>query len=80
MTTGDAPRPAAGNAPDRKLAGMSHVDVPDVELTAELAERRAAVAELGEALRDLSSQAIGSAWSHWLGQPAPWLKRRQLSI
>jgi acyl-coenzyme A thioesterase PaaI-like protein len=60
MTTRDGPPPAAGNAPDRPLAGIRHVDVPEVELTAELAERREAVAELGEALRDLTSRAIGS--------------------
>jgi acyl-coenzyme A thioesterase PaaI-like protein len=39
---------------------MRHVEVPEVELTEELAERRAAVVELGEALRDLTSHAIGS--------------------
>jgi acyl-coenzyme A thioesterase PaaI-like protein len=60
MPTSDGPPPAAGNAPDRQLAGIRHVDVPEVELTAELAERREAVVELGEALRDLTSNAIGS--------------------
>ncbi len=60
MTAPDRPRPAVGNAPDRQLAGIRHVDVTEVELTAELVERREAVAELGEALRDLTSHAIGS--------------------
>ncbi len=60
MNTADRPPSAAGNVPDRPLAGIRHVDVPDVELTAELAVRRDAVAELGEALRDLTSRAIGS--------------------
>lgn len=48
------------NAPDRPLAGVWHVDVPAVELTEELAERREAVAELGDALRELTSRAIAS--------------------
>lgn len=52
--------PAAGNTPDRQLAGVRNVEVPDVELNEELAERRSAVAELGEALRELTSSAIGS--------------------
>lgn len=53
--------PTAGStAPDRQLAGMRHVDVPEVELTAELAARREAVAELGDALRELTSAAICS--------------------
>ncbi len=56
----DGQSAVAGNAPDRPLAGIRHVDLPEVELTAELAERREAVAELGEALRDLTSRAIGS--------------------
>lgn len=60
MPTPDGPTPVAPNAPDRQLAGMPHVQAPEVELTAELAERRDAVAELGDALRDLSSRAIGS--------------------
>ena len=60
MPTPDGPPPADGNVPDRQLAGIRHVDAPEVELTAELAERREAVSELGEALRDLTSRAIGS--------------------
>lgn len=60
MPTQDGPQPAATNPPDRQLAGIRDVDVPEVELTEELAERREAVAELGQALRDLTSCAIGS--------------------
>ena len=60
MSTPDGPPPSASNPPDRQLAGIRHVDVPEVELTQELAERREAVAELGQALRDLTSRAIGS--------------------
>ncbi len=60
MPTPDGPSPAASNPPDRQLAGIRHVDVPEVELTEELAERREAVAELGQAMRDLASRAIGS--------------------
>jgi acyl-coenzyme A thioesterase PaaI-like protein len=39
---------------------MRHTDVPETEPTAELAERREAVAELGDALRELTSRAIGT--------------------
>jgi len=60
MPTPDGPQPAAGIPPDRPLAGISDVHFPEVELTAELAERREAVAELGDALRDLTSRAIGT--------------------
>ncbi len=60
MPTSDGPSPVDGTAPDRALAGIRNVDVPEVELTAELSDRRAAVVELGEALRDLTSNAIGS--------------------
>ena len=60
MSRSDGPPPSAGNVPDRPLAGSWHAGVPEVELTAELAERRDAVAELGEALRDLTSRAIGT--------------------
>jgi len=60
MPTPDGPPPAAANAPDRPLAGIPHVDVSEPKQTSELAERREAVAELGDALRDLSSRAIGS--------------------
>jgi acyl-coenzyme A thioesterase PaaI-like protein len=60
MPTSDGPPPVDGNAPDRPLAGIQDLDVPEMEPTAEFAERLAAVAELGEALRDLTSTAIGS--------------------
>lgn len=60
MTAHDGSPTDAKGVPDRPLAGMRHVEVPDVELTAELVERREAVAELGDALRDLTSHAIGS--------------------
>ena len=60
MPSSDGPRAAAGNTPDRPLAGMRDVDLPTVGLTADLADRRDAVAELGEALRALTSAAIGS--------------------
>jgi acyl-coenzyme A thioesterase PaaI-like protein len=60
MTSPDRPPAVTGHAPDRPLAGIRHVDVPEVELTAELVERREAVADLGEALRDLTSRAIGT--------------------
>jgi acyl-coenzyme A thioesterase PaaI-like protein len=60
MPRSDGTPPVPGGAPDRPLAGIRHGDVPEVELTAELAERRVAVAELGEALRELTSSAIGS--------------------
>ncbi|MFW2381308.1 MAG: PaaI family thioesterase [Acidimicrobiales bacterium] len=60
MTTGDRQPPAAGNVPDRPLAGMGHLGTPEVELTTALAERREAVAELGGALRELISSAIGT--------------------
>jgi acyl-coenzyme A thioesterase PaaI-like protein len=60
MPTPDGPPPVADGAPDRPLAGIRDVDVPEVELTAELSERRAAVAELGDALRELTSGAIGT--------------------
>ncbi|HEX6887133.1 MAG TPA: PaaI family thioesterase [Candidatus Nanopelagicales bacterium] len=46
--------------PDRVLAGMAELGVQPVELTPELAERRAAVAELGTALRALTEAAVTS--------------------
>jgi acyl-coenzyme A thioesterase PaaI-like protein len=52
--------PADGDVPDRQLAGMRHVDVPQIEVTAELTARRAAVTALGDALRELTVRAIGS--------------------
>jgi len=60
MPTPDGAAPAADSTPDRPLAGFGHTGVPDVELTAELVERRDAVAELGSALRALTSVAIGT--------------------
>jgi len=60
MSTPDGSPPPAGNAPDRPVGRGWNFDVPEVELTAELADRREAVAELGDALRDLTSRAIGS--------------------
>ena len=60
MPTSDGPPPVPGTTRDRQLTGSRHVDVPEVESTAELSERRAAAVELGEALRDLTSSAIGT--------------------
>ena len=60
MSTPDGSPPPTGNAPDRPIGRSWNFDVPEVELTAELADRREAVAELGDALRDLTSRAIGS--------------------
>lgn len=60
MPTSDGPPPVAGDPPDRQLAEMGDVDVQEVEPSPELTERREAVAELGEALRELTSSAIGS--------------------
>jgi acyl-coenzyme A thioesterase PaaI-like protein len=52
--------PLAGATPDRPLAGIAHTEEPDVVPTPELTERRDAVAELGDALRELTTRAIGS--------------------
>lgn len=60
MPASDGPPSVPHTPPDRPLAGFRYVDEPEVELTAELSDRRAAVAELGDALRDLTSSAIGS--------------------
>lgn len=60
MPTSDESPPIGSNAPDRRLAGMRQTDVPELDITEASAERRAAVVELGEALRDLTSKAIGS--------------------
>jgi len=49
-----------GEVPDRELAGMADLGVAPVEQTAELADRRAAVAELGAALRELIDSAVTS--------------------
>lgn len=49
-----------GEVPDRELAGMADLGLPRVEQTAALAERRAAVADLGAALRDLIASAVAS--------------------
>lgn len=53
----DSP-PTTASTPDRRLAGSW--EPADVGSAAELADRRAAVAELGDALRDVTSRAIGS--------------------
>ncbi len=55
------PPPAAGGAtPDRPLAGFRHSGASEAEPPAALVDRREAVAQLGEALRELTSLAIGS--------------------
>lgn len=46
--------------PDRPLAGIADLDVPEVEQTPALAERRDAVADLGDALRGLVAAAVAS--------------------
>jgi acyl-coenzyme A thioesterase PaaI-like protein len=48
------------SVPDRQLAGMADLGVPAVEQTAELAERRAAVADLGAAVRELMARTVGA--------------------
>ena len=53
-------RNRAEHAPDRSLAGVRDLALRDVEWTPELVERRNAVAELGDALRELSASAISS--------------------
>ena len=60
MPPSDGPPPAVGATPDRPLAGFRHRGLPAAEPTAEFADRREAVAQLGDALRDLTSRAIGS--------------------
>ena len=60
MPSPDGTSPAADIGPDRPLAGFRHQTVSRAEPTPELADRRAAVAQLGEALRDLTSLAIGN--------------------
>jgi hypothetical protein len=52
--------PVVGVTPDRPLAGFQYLGAPEAEPTVLLAERRHAVAELGDALRDLTSLTIGS--------------------
>jgi acyl-coenzyme A thioesterase PaaI-like protein len=46
--------------PDRELAGMADLGVAPLEPTAALLDRRAAVAELGAALRELVTSAVAS--------------------
>ncbi len=60
MPPSDGTPSPSGNAPDRPLDGVRHTDVPEVEVSAELVDRRHAVAELGAALRELTASAIGS--------------------
>jgi acyl-coenzyme A thioesterase PaaI-like protein len=55
---GQAGQAGHGQVPDRELAGMADLGVAPVEQTAELADRRAAVADLGEALRGLVGAAV----------------------
>lgn len=51
---------APGHVPDRELAGMAELGLAAVEQTEELATRRAAVAGLGDALRELIAAAVAS--------------------
>jgi hypothetical protein len=60
MTAPDGPPPAGDVTPDRPLAGFRREGAAEAEPTPQLADRREAVAQLGEALRDLTSQTIGS--------------------
>ena len=60
MPTPDGPPAAAGETPDRRLAGFRPADASEPDVGPDLTERRAAVAELGDPLRDLTSRAIGS--------------------
>jgi hypothetical protein len=60
MLTPDGPPPTVDTTPDRPVVGARLRGVPHAELIAELADRRAAVAQLGEAVRDLTSLMIGS--------------------
>jgi acyl-coenzyme A thioesterase PaaI-like protein len=60
MGTGDGPPAAADGTPDRQLAGMSQVGARGVEPTPELVARRDAIADLGDALRELTASAIDS--------------------
>jgi acyl-coenzyme A thioesterase PaaI-like protein len=46
--------------PDRRLAGMADLPVAQVELTPQLLDRRDAVSDLGEALRELIARAVGT--------------------
>ena len=60
MPTPDERPPAVDTTPDRPLAGFRQHGPPSAEPTAEHTDRREAVAQLGEALRDLTSLTIGS--------------------
>ena len=46
--------------PDRALAGIADLDVPEVDQTPALTERRDAVAELGDAMRGLIATAVAT--------------------
>ena len=46
--------------PDRALAGIADLDVPEVDQTPALAERRDAVADLGDALRGLIAATVAT--------------------
>ena len=60
MPPPDGPPTAGGAAPDRPQAGSRHDGAPEAEPPAALVDRRDAVAQLGEALRELTSLAIGT--------------------
>ena len=60
MSSSDGSSSVGDTAPDRRLAGISDEHMAPVQPSAELTERRKAVAELGDALRDLASSAIGT--------------------
>jgi acyl-coenzyme A thioesterase PaaI-like protein len=60
MPRSDQSPPTTDGAPDRPLVGAGEVDVPGAPVTDEIADRRDAVAELGAALRELTTSAIGS--------------------
>ena len=60
MPAPDGPPPAADTTSDRPLVGSRTPRIPHAEPTAELTDRRAAVAQLAAALRGLVSVAIGS--------------------
>ena len=60
MGTRGTPGDAAAGPPDRQLAGMADLDVPERALTDDLRDRRAAVTELGEALRALVAASVAT--------------------
>lgn len=60
MSPKDGSSPSTENAPDRALAGARHVDLPKMQMDTDFLDRRTAVADLGQALRELVANAIGS--------------------